>query len=218
MTNLTNFNRPSEEFIKAVCSFEEINTQIMKKIFFPCLLAAVIFMIFETPADAQDKAQKKVHVVIEENGRVTADSTVLFDKDASEQDIDAVISGISGEKNPPCHAHSETTRHCDTMADGGENETVIIQENGDIIIRTGDKPGEKCIKVTVECDGDTAMGAEKQEIMIIRTHDKEMASPEGCEKKVIEKKITVTEEGDKAEKTIILESPAETEKKSKKDH
>jgi len=255
----------------------------MKKNFLPCLLTASCFMILFVPAKAQDKDNKKIHVVIEENGTVTTDTSVFFDKSVSEQEIEAAISGITGEKNPPCHAHNETVRHCDTviykcspaqkseldsllevhgktftythtdtcrhtegshgscmnhaekvaagqepckhvekeiiwMGDKGENETVIIEEDGDIIIRKGNNPEEKCIKVTVECDGDTAAGGEKQEIRIIKTHDKEMTSPEGCEKKVIEKKIIVTEEGEKAEKTIILESPAETEKKSKKEH
>jgi hypothetical protein len=246
-------------------------------------MTVVFFMIFLIPANAQDKGQKKMHVVIEENGIVVTDTSVFFDKDVSEQDIAAAISGITGENNHPCQAQNQPPRHCDTvvykckhmqkseidsllevsgktftytqtdtcrhaegshgpgmnhtekvaagqepcrpvekeiirMGDPGENETVIIEEDGDIIIRNGNRPGEKCIKVIVESDGDTAVGGEKQEIRIIKTHDKEMTSPEGCEKKVIEKKIIVTEEGDKAEKTIILESPAETEKKSKKEH
>ena len=38
-------------------------------------------MILIIPANAQDKGQKKMHVVVEENGTVITDTSVIFDKD-----------------------------------------------------------------------------------------------------------------------------------------
>ncbi len=99
------------------------------------------------------------------------------------------------------------------MGEPAGEESVIIEENGDIIIRKGHNPGEKCIKVVVESDGDTVMSGKAKEIRIIETREDEKGLPEGCEKKTVEKKVIITKEGGQTEKIIILESPADTEKK-----
>jgi hypothetical protein len=196
---------------QAVISFEQIKLQTMKKILLPCLMTAALFMILLIPVKAQDNEHKKIHVVIEENGSVTTDTTVLFNKDVSEQEIEAAILGITGEKNPPCHAGNETARHCDTVA----YKCCHMQKSElDSLLEVSGK--------TFSCThSDTCRHAEGSHGSCMNHTEKGSPGQEPCrhaEKKVIEKKITVTVEGDKAEKTIILESPAETEKKSKKDH
>ena len=287
----------------------------MKKIFFACMLSVFFFLLFIIPANAQDKGQKKIHVVVEKNGTVITDTSVFFDKTVSEEEIQAVISDITGEESHPCQARNQQTRHCDTVAykcrhmqnseldslleisgkpfthpcthtdtcrnaegshgpcmhsmekaGAGEEpckhiekeiirtgepageESVIIGDNGDIIIRSGHTAGEKCIKVIVESKGDTAMKGEAKVIRIIETRSDEKDIPEGCTKKTVEKKVmvteegsktekiiilesqdeagnkgsettvTITQEGDKAEKTILLESPSKTQKKTKKEN
>jgi len=247
----------------------------MKKIFFSCMLSVSLFMILVIPVNAQDKTQKKMHMVIEENGKLITDTSVIFDKGVSEEDIQAAISVITREKGHPCHAHNQPAMHRDTlvykcrhmqkseldtllevsgktfafipadscrhphgpcpkhtekvgagkesskhmekeiiwMGNTSGKEFVVIEENGDIIIRKGHIPGEKCIRVIVESDGDTVVRGKTKEIMILETSDEGMDLPEGCEKKTVEKKVIITEEGNKTEKIIIQESPADAEKK-----
>jgi hypothetical protein len=151
----------------------------------------------------------------------------------------------AGVGEEPCkHIEKEIIR---TGEPAGE-ESVIIGDNGDIIIRSGHTAGEKCIKVIVESKGDTAMKGEAKVIRIIETRSDEKDIPEGCTKKTVEKKVmvteegsktekiiilesqdeagnkgsettvTITQEGDKAEKTILLESPSKTQKKTKKEN
>lgn len=247
----------------------------MKKIFFSFLLCVLFCMILMIPAQAQDEGQKKVHVVIEENGIVTTDTSVFFCKDASGKEIQAAISCITGMQEYPCkmHAmhrdtlghpckhmqkseldtllevsgkpfvykHGDSCRHShDTclahtgkamagqgpckhaekeiirMSEPAGEETVIIEDNGDIIIRKGQVQEGKCIRIIIESDTDTIVNEKVKEIRIIEIRDDEKDEQEGCGEKTVEKKIIITEEGDKVEKTIIMESPAETEKKAKK--
>lgn len=66
--------------------------------------------------------------------------------------------------------------------------------------------------------GDSTAGKcmHRKEVKIIENSDENADSPERVEKKVIEKKVIITEEGEKAEKTIMLESPEKTKKEEKK--
>jgi len=242
----------------------------MKKLFFSCMLSVSLFMILMIPANAQEKGQKKMHVVVEENGRVITDTTVIFGSDVPEEEIQATISGITGEKGHPCPVHHQPAVHCDTMVykcrhgqkseldtllevsgkpftyapsdtcrhayvpcekhtekaeagqkpcqhmhkeiirmgEHGGKETVIIEDNGDIIIHKGQIPGDKCIKVIVESDGDTAVSEKIKEVRIIKTSGDDKDMPEGCAKKIVEKKVIITTgAGDnREEKIIILEN------------
>jgi hypothetical protein len=278
MLNLTNFNRPLQELTEAIISFDQTIQNAMKKILSTSLWLLLFILIPFVSASAQEKGQKKVHVVIEENGTVVTDTSMIFAGNVSEEEIEATISGITGEKSHPCHVHMQPAKHCDTVmykckhtqkgeldslleatgqpsaltpadtcrhartscmnhtervgagqeprrhiekevirvGEPEDNESVIIEDNGDIIIRKGNVPG-KCIKVIVESDGDTAACEKVKEVRILRSGGEEMARPEEHGEKRIEKKIIITEEGTKAEKATIHESPANTEKKSKKD-
>ncbi|MBN1416775.1 MAG: hypothetical protein JW973_16885 [Bacteroidales bacterium] len=92
-------------------------------------------------------------------------------------------------------------------------EPVIIAEGDDIIIiRKKLAPGGKGAKVIAECDADTLIREKIKAIEIIEIENEDIDSSEGTGKKVVKKKIIITEEGDKAEKTIIMESPEKTEK------
>jgi hypothetical protein len=226
--NLTNFNRPYEELTKAVISFGKTKSNTMKTIFFTFLLSVSFLMVLLTPANAQDKGQKKIHVVIEENGTVITDTTVFFDSDVSEQDIEAAISCITGEKSRPCHAHNQSAMTQDTLVLKCRH---MQKSELDSLLEAEGKPSacnhsDTCMHAHGPCmkhaekdgaDLEPCKHMEK-EIMIIETGDEEKDKPEGCVKKEFEKKVIITKEGDKAEKTIILESPAESEKKAKKEN
>ena len=60
---------------------------------------------------------------------------------------------------------------------------------------------------------DTITDEKKVNVLIIENNDDSNAATNG---KVVEKKITVTEENNKAEKAIITETPEKTEKTKKK--
>jgi hypothetical protein len=210
----------------------------MKLHFLPSIAAASLIMLLPVGANAQEKQQKKLHIVIEENGTVTKDTSVTFDKSLSENEVQEIISDITGETPHPCPAHKYHVMHGDTMVNKcghmkkGELDSLLeasghsykhpdtdscghstakagsqivwtekaeIEEGskGDsdvkVIIVHG-SPGEE--SVIVEEDGDV--------VIINKGH--------GQEKKCL-KEIS---EGERAEKTIIMESPEKTEKSEKK--
>jgi len=109
----------------------------------------------------------------------------------------------AGQK--PCqHMQKEVIR----VGEHGGKETVIIEDNGDIIIRKGQNPGEKCIKVIVDSDGDTVVSEKIKEVRIIKTSGDDKDMPEGCAKKIVEKKVIITTGagGNREEQIIILEN------------
>ncbi len=96
-------------------------------------------------------------------------------------------------------------------------EPIVVEDDGDvIIIRKGHGQGTKCLKEIHEMEADSLPCKKTKEIKIIEISDENADGPEWVEKKVIEKKVIITEEGEKAEKTIIMESPEKTKKADKK--
>ena len=196
----------------------------MKKIFFTCMLSVFFFLILIIPANAQDKAQKKIHVVVEENGTVITDTSVFFDKTASEEEIQAVISSLTGEKSRPCQARNQQAMHCDTVVykcrhmQNSEPDS-LLEVSGKSFTHTcihtdtcrhAEDSHKPCMNHTEKVGaGQEPCKHMEKEIRIIETHDDEKDMPEGCTKKTIEKKVIVTEEGGKTEKIIILESSDE---------
>jgi hypothetical protein len=210
----------------------------MKKVFFACMLSVFFFLILLVPANAQDKGQKKIHVVVEENGTVITDTLLFFDKAVSEEEIQAVISGLTEDISRPCQARNQQDLHCDTVVykcrhmQNGEPDS-LPEVSGKSFSHTDtcrhaegshgpcmnhtEKVGagqEPCKHIEKEIIR-TGEPAGEESVIIGDNGDITIRSGHNAGEKCI--KVIVTEEGDKAEKTIILESPAETEKKSKKE-
>ncbi len=206
-------------------------------------LTAVFMVSLTLGIKAQERQQTKVHVIIEENGKVAKDTSVTIDKSLCENEIQAIISGITGDRHQPCMVHQRQCMHGSAMTDtcrhmkkemhqkgfreetdvevrfvhgGPGKETVIVEEDGDvIIIRKGQGQPAHCMKEAGKMEADSLPCKRTKEVKIIEIRDDHAEVQEGNEKKVIEKKIIVTTEGEKAEKTIILESPGKAGKSKK---
>jgi hypothetical protein len=196
----------------------------MKKVLFACMLSVFFFLILLIPANAQDNGQKKIHVVVEENGTVITDTSVFFDKTVSEEEIQAVISDISGEKSRPCQARNQQAMHCDTVVykckhiQNSELDS-LLEVSGKSFTHTcthtdtcrhAEGSHGPCMNHTEKVGaGQEPCKHIEKEIRIIETRDDEKDMPEGCTKMTVEKKVIVTNEGGRTEKIIILESPDE---------
>lgn len=205
----------------------------MKKKILHFVTTGLFLMILMISAGAQESQQKKLRVYIEENGVVTTDTTVILDKSLSEEDIQAVISGITGESSYPCPAHRKCMKPCDTAVykckHAGEGELdslpgasghTMKHIHADSCIhvsgKSGHGPDKKCIKVISESESDSLPGVKTEKVKIIEIREGDVEVQEGKQEKIIEKKIIITEEGERAEKTIIMESPEKTEKSKQK--
>ena len=149
----------------------------MKHKYLFSVLTVLSWVILTAGVKAQETQQKRMHITIEENGKITKDTLVTIDKSLSEKEVQAIISGITEEAPHPCPAHQQHAMQ-------------------------GDSTAGRCMH--------------RKEVEIIEISDENADGQEWVEKKVIEKKVIVTEEGEKAEKTIILESPEKTKKAEKK--
>jgi hypothetical protein len=218
----------------------------MKQSFFLLVVTALFLVILPAGLKAQEKQQTKLYVIIEENGKVTKDTSVIVDKSLSEKEVQEIITGITGEMPHPCQAHQAQRMHGNTMADTCKymknmkkeiqeeeceedndvevrvvhgapgKETIIVEEDGDvIIIRNGHGRRPHCIKEISEMEADS-LACKEKEVKIIKIRDDNADVKGGSENKVIKTKVIVTDEGEKAEKTIIIESPEKTGKSEKK--
>jgi hydroxymethylpyrimidine pyrophosphatase-like HAD family hydrolase len=175
----------------------------MKKLFYSSMLAVSLCMILMIPVRAQEQGQKKMHVVIEENGTVITDTSIIFSNDVPEEEIQAIVSGITGEKGHPCEAHNQPAMHCDTVV----YKCRQMQKNElDSLLEVSGKPytytpSDTCRHAHASCENHT---------------EKAGAGQEPC--RHMEKKVIITEEVDKAEKATIPEKPAETKKKAIKEN
>jgi hypothetical protein len=86
----------------------------MKKYFIYSVLMFSSLLIHTGQTRAQDNGQKKLHIVIEQNGKKTIDTTLLFNKSATEEEIQGVIATLTGEDIHACPNHKNITVHCDT--------------------------------------------------------------------------------------------------------
>jgi hypothetical protein len=154
----------------------------MKLHFLPSVAAASLLMMLPMGANAQEKQQKKLHIVIEENGTVTKDTSVTFDKSLSEKEVQEIISGITGETPYPCPAHKYHVMHGDTM----------VNKCGHM------KKGE--LDSLLEASG----------------HSFKYPDTDSCRHGQEKKCLKEISEGERAEKTIITESPEKTEKSKQK--
>jgi len=216
----------------------------MKHKFLFSVVTVLSWVILMAGVKAQETQQKRMHITIEENGKISKDTSVTIDKSMSEKEVQAIISGITGEIPHPCPAHQQRAMQGDSTAGkcmhrkeveirGGSaedsdikviilhnspgQEPVVVEDDGDvIIIRKGHGQGTKCLKEIHEMEADSLPCKKTKEIKIIEISDENADGPEWVEKKVIEKKVIITEEGEKAEKTIIMESPEKTKKAEKK--
>jgi len=220
---------------EGIISFDKIKNRTMKHKFLFSVVTVLSLVILPAGVKAQETQQKRLHITIEENGKITKDTSVTIDKSLSEKEVQAIISGITGETPHPCPAHQQPAMqgdapagHCMHMKEGEKPHPCPAHQQHAM---QGDSTGVKCMHMKEgetphpcpahqqhAMQGDSAAGKcmYRKEVKIIEISDEHADGPEWVEKKVIEKKVTVTEEGEKAEKTIILESPEKTKKAEKK--
>jgi len=77
-------------------------------------------------------------------------------------------------------------------------------------------PGNPCHKVIIESDADTLAKEKIKTVKIIEIDDEEADVPSDTGEKSVKQKVVIMDEEEKAEKTMLQESPAKTEKSSKK--